>query len=90
MDGSTIRRMREARGWTQERLAKELGVGARTVGGWERGEAVPKNRMGMLYELFGQNGSDGTVDPLRAASDIALLSELLRRASLREQNTGTS
>ena len=87
MDGRTIRRLREARGWTQERLAPELGVGMRTVGSWERGETVPQNRLGMLQEIFGQTEKAEKfreTDPIRAASDADLLMELLRRAHLRE------
>ena len=76
-----IKRLREAKGWTQAQLAERVGVGKRTVGNWERGETVPKNRLGMLRELFSDQGDD---DPIRAASDSVLLAELLRRAAARE------
>lgn len=84
MDGTQIRSAREARGWTQEQLAARIGVGGRTVGNWERGETVPKNRMGKLREVLGEP----TDDPIRAASDVALLAELLRRASARQSAVG--
>ena len=83
VDGTQIRAAREARGWTQEDLAREVGVGSRTIGNWERGETIPKNRLGRLVEIFGE----GTSDPVRAASDVELLSELLRRAAARARGT---
>lgn len=82
VDGDEIRARREARGLTQQQLASAVGVGMRTVGNWERGENVPRNRMGMLREFFGLDGADSD-DPIRAASEIALLAELLRRAEQR-------
>lgn len=51
--GRRIRAARERKGWTQQQLALAVGVGARTVGGWERGETVPLNRMGKLDEVLG-------------------------------------
>ena len=59
MNGDKIRDEREARGWTQEQLAQRVGVGARTIGNWERGETVPKNRLGRLTRIF----ADETVVP---------------------------
>ena len=77
--GSQIRELRERRGLTQHELADALGTSARTVGNWERGESIPKNRMGMLREFFGLD-TDTAADPLQSASEVALLGELLRRA----------
>ncbi len=85
MDGSEIKRRREAKGWTQQKLATVLRVGVRTVSGWERGESVPRSRMGMLEEVFGVTPASDAVDPLREASDLALLAELTRRAIDRER-----
>lgn len=51
--GQRIRRARERKGWTQQQLAVAVGVGARTVGGWERGETVPLNRMARLEDVLG-------------------------------------
>lgn len=87
MNGDEIRQQREARGMTQSQLATALGVGARTIGGWERGETVPKNRMGMLRRFFDLDRSESD-DQIRGASDVILLAELLRRASEREARTG--
>ena len=83
MDGAQIRAAREARGWTQEQLATAVGVGHRTVGNWERGATVPKNRMGKLRELFGDNGE---ANPLAGLSDVTLLAELMRRAADRDND----
>jgi transcriptional regulator with XRE-family HTH domain len=46
--GRRIRAERERRQWTQQQLAEKAGVAVRTVGGWERGETVPQNRLGAL------------------------------------------
>lgn len=85
MDGARIRALREARGLTQEQLASALGVGQRTIGNWERGDTIPRNRLGMIERFFGDELHPDVEDPLRSASEIALLTELLRRAGLREQ-----
>lgn len=71
---------------TQAELATALGVGSRTVGAWERGENVPRNRMGMLLKFFGADvvGAAGEDEPLGLVSDVALISELLRRAVARD------
>lgn len=83
MNGDEIRRAREAHGWTQQQLAQALGVGQRTVGNWERGATVPKNRAGMLEDILGNGTAAAQDDPIRNAPSIALLSELLRRETLR-------
>jgi transcriptional regulator with XRE-family HTH domain len=38
MDGASLRRIRLRLGWTQRRLAEELGVSDNTVARWERDE----------------------------------------------------
>ncbi len=60
-------------------------MGFRSVGNWERGVTVPRNRMGMLRELLGiDDATTEGSDPLREVSDLALLAELTRRAIERE------
>lgn len=87
MDGDQIRRMREARKMTQAELATAIGVGPRTVTNWETGSTVPRNRIGRLEEFFGLD-TNGTDDPIRTASEVALLAELMRRAGERNAATG--
>lgn len=89
MNGRQIRAARERMGWTQADLAAAVGVGMRTVGNWERGDTVPKNRMAKLQHLFGLPAGDDDTrpDPLRGYSELALLSELSRRAIERERVT---
>ncbi len=49
----TIRQLREERDWSQELLARRLGVGQGTVSNWERGLKVPQPRTLLrLAELF--------------------------------------
>lgn len=84
VDGATIKRLREARGLTQPELATLVGVGARTIGNWERDETIPKNRLGRLEEVLGVTRDQGG-GPLRSMSDSELLAELLRRAVARDR-----
>jgi transcriptional regulator with XRE-family HTH domain len=50
----TIRELREARGWTQLRLAIELGVTPVTIYNWERGKYEPKvSQFRALAGIFG-------------------------------------
>ena len=53
--GLRIRRARERKRWSQQELADALGVGSRSVGRWERGEAVPRSSIGALEEVLGVN-----------------------------------
>lgn len=52
-DGAALRAARTARGWSQERLARELDVGATAVNRWEQGHnrPHPANRR-RLFRLF--------------------------------------
>lgn len=52
-----IRNGRERVHMTQQQLADEVGVSKRTIGGWERGESVPRNRMAALAEVLGMEGT---------------------------------
>lgn len=90
MTGKQIKDARERAQLTQQELASKIGVGMRTIGNWERGETVPKNRMAALEAFFtdtravaSQSADD---DPIRSASDAELLAELQRRAALRDRS----
>lgn len=41
MGPDRIKRIRLSRGWSQERMARELGVSFTTVNRWERGRTSP-------------------------------------------------
>lgn len=51
--GTRIKRARERRHWRQIDLAKALGVDVKTVGNWERGHTIPRNRIGAIEETLG-------------------------------------
>ncbi len=38
----TLRQLRQARGWTQQDVAEQVGVGRKQVYAWERGEHFPR------------------------------------------------
>lgn len=51
--GLAIRRARERKRWTQKQLAEAVGASARSVGNWELGHRVPRNRLGALEDVLG-------------------------------------
>jgi transcriptional regulator with XRE-family HTH domain len=57
--GIRIKRARERKRWSQQQLAAALGVGARSVGRWERGEAEPRNSIGALEAVLGVDLTSG-------------------------------
>lgn len=62
---------------TQTQLAEELGVSLRTVGNWERGESVPRSRMGALIEALGLE--DETVPEFGEAALLIRIGTLARQ-----------
>lgn len=46
--GTRIKRARERRHWRQADLARAIGVNVKTVGNWERGQTIPRNRIGAI------------------------------------------
>lgn len=51
-----LRREREIRGWSQARMAHELGTTPNTISAWERGISLPSPYFrAKLYELLGKN-----------------------------------
>ncbi|WP_051585996.1 helix-turn-helix domain-containing protein [Caldanaerobius polysaccharolyticus] len=52
--GAFLRNLRESRNWTQEDVAKQLGIPLRTWGGYEQGRRLPKDRdlLVKIAELF--------------------------------------
>ena len=62
--GMELRRRRTAGGDTLESLACELGISDKTLGKWERGEAMPSatnlrmlKKLGLIEDWLGRNGS---------------------------------
>ena len=65
----TLRQLRQARGWTQDQLARRLGVEQGAISKWERGQAVPHarthKRLADLFDVgvgeiaFGQGEEQG-------------------------------
>ncbi|MDJ0319791.1 helix-turn-helix domain-containing protein [Pseudarthrobacter sp. PS3-L1] len=81
ISGEQIRSAREASGLTQQELAKQLGVTLRTVGNWERGESVPRNREPAIRQLLARymGAKAAVVNILDGATDMELLAEIARR-----------
>src|SRR5215469_10064764 len=77
--GLRIRRARERLRMTQAQLAFKLDVGVRTVGGWERGESVPRNSIGALEDVLAVSLSDGDV-PLDPNEEAILAMDKLAPA----------
>ena len=63
IDGQVIRRAREAKGWSREKLAAELGLSHRTVERYETGaRRPPRDTMLRLTLLLGVTLTDLGVD----------------------------
>ena len=78
--GEQLLQARQAALMAQEEVAKAVGVTLRSVGNWERGAGVPRNREALVRAVLGQFlGGDQVSDSLSGASDLALLAELGRR-----------
>lgn len=88
--GQRLRDARARRGWTQARLAEELGAGLRTVAAWERDEAKPQAQWVVkLNDLLNDDTDDAPADQpldprtieraLRSATVMELLAELAGR-----------
>lgn len=76
-----IKNGRERLQMTQQELADEVGVSKRTIGGWERGESVPRNRMAALAEVLG-------MESVSEFGEKAMLRQLGRLAKQRREELG--
>lgn len=91
--GDEIRRARERAGMTQEQLGAAVGVSLRTVGNWERGAHVPRNRAAVVEDVLRGHVDSEAPPPLRGVSDVELLAEVARRMARgqdREQAMGNA
>ncbi len=78
LTGDEIRQARLRAQWSQEELAAIVGVSMRSIGNYERGSTVPRNKMPVIEEaLSAYTGGDGP--SLHAASDAQLLAEVANR-----------
>jgi transcriptional regulator with XRE-family HTH domain len=85
IDGEQIRTARQTAGLTQEELARHVGVSQRTVGNWERGDTVPRDREPQLRSVLRDHLGASDELPLRGVSDVELLAEVARRLARSEQ-----
>ena len=76
-----IRNGRERLQMTQQQLAEELGVSKRSIGSWERGETIPRNRLAALAEALGLEGTS-------EFGEKALLRQVGRLAKQRREELG--
>jgi DNA-binding XRE family transcriptional regulator len=80
--GESIRRAREKRDWTQDELAKAIGVSTMTIRNWEAGRHTPKNALARVEEVLGIRVENPAIDrgpTVSKASDAQLISELINR-----------
>lgn len=61
MTGNELRTIRDEFGWTQNRMADEIGVTTNTVARWERDEIDIYEPAARLITLLAQNGKKGGV-----------------------------
>ena len=94
MIAEKIKRLREARGWTQAELARRLGVTRNGVNSWEQGLSMPSPaclvELAKVFSvstdyLLGVESLDSVNVTGLAAQDVALLAEMADR--LRNRTT---
>ena len=87
--GAEIRAARERAGLTQEELGVLVGVTLRTIGNWERGTTVSRNRAAKILQVLADQLDNQAPATLRTASDAEVLAEIARRFA-RSANQRTS
>jgi len=62
--GTKIKRARERKRWSQQRLADALKVDRKTIDNWENGRTRPRSSVGAIEEVLGVSlDSDGSRAP---------------------------
>lgn len=82
IDGHQIKEARNRAGMTQQELAIKIGVTLRTVGNWERGATVPRDREPRLREVLAgylHTGQPPAPVDISQATDAQILAEVARR-----------
>lgn len=57
--GTSIKRARERKRWSQRQLADVLGVDRKTIDNWENGRTSPRSSIGAIEEALDVNLTDG-------------------------------
>jgi transcriptional regulator with XRE-family HTH domain len=91
--GTSIRRARERKRWTQRQLADALGVNIKTVDNWENGRTSPKSSIGAIEDVLGvsltEDGAPPSHPPRESLREqVARIEELTRalRAQMDEED----
>ena len=58
--GTRIKHARQRRFWRQTDLAHALRVNVKTVGNWERGGTIPRNRIPVIEDTLGIKLTEGS------------------------------
>lgn len=61
--GTTIKRARERKRWTQQQLADAVGVSQKTIDNWENSRTAPRSSLGAIEQALNVNltGGQGVV-----------------------------
>jgi transcriptional regulator with XRE-family HTH domain len=84
-EGLRLKQLREVKGLSQRELAKEVGVDATSVGGWEKGKRLPRaklrplisRKLGVDLESLFSGESDEQITPV-AVRSVDTITELPR------------
>ena len=61
--GTRIKRARERKRWSQQRLADALQVDRKTIDNWENGRTRPRSSVGALEDVLGTSLSEPEPEP---------------------------
>jgi len=79
LTGTDIRQARQAAGMSQAALARAVGVSMRSIGNYERGDTVPRNKLPVIERVLSSYLGTTEGPALADASDAELLAEIARR-----------